>query len=252
MKLLVTGGAGLLGRELVRQTRHRVTATYNTVPVEGGVRLDVRDRAAVEAAVREIEPDAIIHTAYRHSDWSATADGAANVAIAARGRRLVHVSSDAVFSGEHSPYDENAAPDPITPYGAAKAAAETAVRAIDPQAVVARTSLIVGGESSLDAFVHQLVAGEPGALFTDNIRCPIHVTDLATALLELAESSHVGMAHLVGADAISRYELGQLIARRDGLDPAKIPAGSGPSDVRLSNSQHLLETKLRGAREFLT
>jgi dTDP-4-dehydrorhamnose reductase len=211
----------------------------------------VRDRVAVDAAIREIEPDVIIHTAYRQSDWATTADGAANVAIAARGRRLVHVSSDAVFSGNNSPYDEAAAPDPITPYGAAKAAAETAVRAIDPATVVARTSLIVGGESSLDAFVHSLVAGGPGALFPDNIRCPIHVTDLAAALLELADSSHAGIAHLVGADAISRYELGRLIARRDGLDPARIPVGSGPSDVRLTNSQRLLVTKLRGAREFL-
>jgi dTDP-4-dehydrorhamnose reductase len=251
MKLLITGGAGLLGRELARQATCEVVATYNSEPVTGGVRLDVRDRPAVEAAVREIEPDIIIHTAYRQSDWATTADGAANVALAARGRRLVHVSSDAVFSGRPSPYDESSAPDPITPYGAAKAAAETAVRAIEPAAVVARTSLIVGGESALDAFVHSLVAGEPGALFTDNIRCPIHVSDLAAALLELADSSYAGIAHLVGADALSRYELGQLIARRDGLDPSKIPVGSGPSEIRLTNSQRLVKTKLRGAREFL-
>lgn len=254
MKLLVTGGAGLLGRELVRQADCEVVATYNSLPLPGGVKLDIRDLAAVEKAIGEIRPDLIIHTAYRHSDWTATADGAANVALAARGVRLVHVSSDAVFSGQGSPYDEDAVPDPITPYGAAKAAAETAVRAIDPQAVVARTSLIVGGESSLDAFVHGLVAGEPGALFADNIRCPIHVTDLAAALLELAATSHAGIAHLVGSEALSRYELGQLIAKRDGLDPSRIPVGSGPSDIRLSNvnTQRLLKTTLRGAREFLS
>jgi dTDP-4-dehydrorhamnose reductase len=253
MKLLITGGAGLLGRELIRQADCEVVATYNNKPVQGGVRLDIRDRAAVEAAIHEIRPDAIIHTAYSHSDWKATAVGAANVAISARGIRLIQVSSDAVFSGQNSPYDETADPDPITPYGAAKAAAETAVRAIGPHAVVARTSLIVGGDSTLDAFVHTLAAGGPGALYTDNIRCPIHVTDLAAALLELVVSDHTGIAHLVGSDAISRHELGQLIARRDGLDPAGIPAGSGPSDVRLSNTatQKLLKTVLRGAREFL-
>ncbi len=254
MKLLVTGGSGLLGRELVRQADCEVVATYNSVPVEGGIQLDVRDRAAVEAAIQAIRPDVIIHTAYRQSDWTITADGAANVAIAARGVRLVHVSTDVVFSGRDSPYDEEATPDPITPYGAAKAAAETAVRAIDPQAVIARTSLIVGTSSSVDAFVHALAAGQPGALYTDNIRCPVHVTDLAAALLELAESPHAGIAHLVGADALSRYELGRLIAVRDGLDPAALPAGTGGhSDVRLdhTNTQKLLKTTLRGAREFL-
>lgn len=142
MKLLVTGGAGLLGRELVRQADCEVVATYNSMPIPGGVKLDIRDRAAVEKAIGEIRPDLIIHTAYRQSDWTATADGAANVALAARGVRLVHVSSDAVFSGNGSPYDEDAVPDPITPYGAAKAAAETAVRAIYPQAVVARTTRV--------------------------------------------------------------------------------------------------------------
>jgi dTDP-4-dehydrorhamnose reductase len=253
VKLLITGAAGQLGRELMRLARHPVVGTYNRAPVADGVQLDVRDRAAVDAAVREIRPDAIIHTAFRQSDWVTTADGAANVAAAARGVRLVHVSSDAVFSGKDSPYAEGAVPDPLTPYGAAKAAAETAVRALDPGAVIARTSLIVGGGSTHESLVHALAAGQPGSLFTDNIRCPIHVIDLASALLELVESTHSGIAHVAGPDAISRHELGQLIARRDGLDPASIPSGSGPSDIRLdsTHTQKLLTTRLRGAREFL-
>ena len=68
------------------------------------------------------------------------------------------------------------------------------------------------------------------------------------------ESPHTGIAHLVGADALSRYELGRLIAVRDGLDPATLPVGrGGHSDVRLDNTftQKLLKTTLRGAREFL-
>ena len=74
------------------------------------------------------------------------ADGAAHVAVAtsALGIRLVHVSSDAVFSGREINYDESALPDPVYRYGAAKAAAETAVAAIDPSAAIVRTSLILG------------------------------------------------------------------------------------------------------------
>lgn len=75
-------------------------------------------------------------------------------AAAQRGIRLVHVSSDALFSGRrHDQYDEACLPDPVTPYGAAKAAAETAVRLLDAGAVVARTSLIIGdGRSSTNAW----------------------------------------------------------------------------------------------------
>ncbi|QYC42323.1 dTDP-4-dehydrorhamnose reductase [Nonomuraea coxensis DSM 45129] len=143
------------------------------------------------------------------------------------GARLVHVSSDAVFSGRAVTYAEDAEPDPISPYGAAKAAAEVAVRAIHPAAAVVRTSLIIGdGGSPQEALVHALATGRAaGVLFTDDVRCPVHVRDLAAALLELAASTLAGVHHVAGADAVSRHELGRLIARRDGLDPARLPAG---------------------------
>jgi dTDP-4-dehydrorhamnose reductase len=109
--------------------------------------------------------------------------------------------------------------------------------------------------------VHALASGtRAGALFTDEVRCPVHVTDLAAALLELAASTHAGVRHVAGADAISRYELGLLIAARDGLDQAALPAGLrtaaghlAASDVRLDSTrtQAQLTTRLRGAREFL-
>ena len=130
--------------------------------------------------------------------------------------RLVHVSSDAVFSGSAGRYDETSPPEPTTPYGAAKAAT-----------VIARTSLIIGNKDSPhETYVHSLASGATtGVLFTDDVRCPVHVTDLASALLELASSPHSGVHHVAGADAVSRHELGVLIARRDGLDEANRPTG---------------------------
>ena len=173
----------------------------------------------------------------------------------------MHVSSDAVFSGAAPSYDETAQPDPITPYGAAKAAAETAIKGIAPGAVIARTSLIIGdGDSPHERLVHALASGTDGTLFTDEVRCPVDATDLASALLELAAAPHAGVCHVAGADAVSRYQLGLLIAGRDGLDQATLPAGPragsglpGAIDVRLDSTktQARLTTRLRGAREFL-
>jgi dTDP-4-dehydrorhamnose reductase len=270
--LLVIGGSGLLGRALTRQARlagHQVTATFHAGgPAAAGVdwrTLDIRRRDDVIALAGDVRPDAVINAAYRQSDWETTADGGAHVASAAAsaGARLVHVSSDVVFSGAAPGYDETRPPDPVSPYGAAKAAAETAVKGIAPGAVIARTSLIVGddGDSQHERLVHALAAGTTaGVLFTDNVRCPVHVTDLARALLELTAAAHSGICHVAGADAVSRYELGVLIARRDGLDEAALPAGRcaatgwpGPLDVRLDSTrtQARLATRLRGAREFL-
>jgi len=63
--------------------------------------LDIRLRNDVTALARRTRPEVVINAAYRQSDWKATADGGMHVALAAAaaGARLVHVSSDAVFSG---------------------------------------------------------------------------------------------------------------------------------------------------------
>jgi dTDP-4-dehydrorhamnose reductase len=254
--VLVTGASGFLGSEVMRLAEHEVVPTYHSQPVPDGIRMDIRDRSEVEDVIRKVRPDGIIHTAFRQSDWATTADGPANIALAARGTRLVFVSTDVVFGGCEQPYDEDASPCPITPYGAAKAAAETAIRAIDPSAVIARTSLIIGYDrkSSTEQLVHALAAGEPGALYTGNIRCPVHVTDLASALLELLVSDAGGTAHVAGPEAVNRLELGRLIATRDGLDPHALPFAPGPpSDVRLNceRTQKLLSTRLRPVSEFL-
>ncbi|MEV4250730.1 sugar nucleotide-binding protein [Streptosporangium canum] len=271
MRVLIIGGSGLLGGELVRRSPaagHEVVATYLTRPgeVDGIVwrPLDIRRREDVAALLGAFRPEVIINAAARQTDWATAADGAAHVAVAAAaaGTRLVHVSSDAVFSGDRVRYDERCTPDPITSYGAAKAAAETAIKAICPDAVIARTSLIIGdGRSPHEGLVHALATGQrEGVLFTDDVRCPVHVADLAAALLELARSEHTGVHHVAGADAISRYELGLLIARRDGLDSSALPCGRradtgipGPLDVRLDSAatQRRLRTTLRGARRFL-
>jgi len=267
----VIGGTGFLGQRITRQALlagHGVIATGHTkVPSTAGVdwrMVDIRRREDVTALTLDARPDVIINAAYRQSDWETTADGGAHVAhaAAAAGARLVHVSSDAVFSGTAPSYDEGCRPDPVSPYGAAKAAAETAVKCITPAAVIARASLIVGdGDSKHERFVHALASGaEAGVLYTNEVRCPVHVADLASALLELAASPDAGVCHVAGPDAVSRYELGLLIAARDGLDKTALRAGlraatplSGPADVRLdcTRTQERLNTRLRGAREFL-
>jgi dTDP-4-dehydrorhamnose reductase len=261
VRLLVTGGRhGYLGGHVVGAAR---AAGHDVVPV-GSADADLRDAAAVDALVAAVRPDAVVHTAYVQSDWHVTATGSAHLAVAAarHGVRTVLVSSDVVFSGADRVYAESAPPDPITAYGAAKAAAETVALAVCPDAVVARTSLILGdGRSPHERLVHELARGGDGALFEDERRCPVHVADLAAALVELAGNDVAGVLHVAGADGMSRLELGRLIAWRDGLD-ADVLRGTtralaqvaGPVDVRLDSSlaATVLETRLRGAREFLS
>ncbi len=275
-RLLITGASGTLGRNVARIAQRQgweVYGSYHTAPPPRHGqwhRLDVGDRDAVMALVRLTQPTAIVHTAYVQRGtamWATTADGAAYVALAAQetGARLVHISSDAIFDGTSNPYTEAARPSPITHYGAAKAAAETAVSAIAPQAAIVRTSLIISREP-LDPqtrLVLDLATGRrTGHLFTDQYRCPIGVDDLAGAVLELAANDFAGIINVAGAEALTRHDLGCLIARAHQLDPTTLAGASvatltltvpSVADVRLDSSlaRSLLTTPLRGIREWL-
>lgn len=268
MRVLVVGGSGLLGRAVCRRgvrAGWSVVGTFHSgeiaVPGVKERRLDVTDRAAVRALVAEVRRTPWSGPPYRYGDWAVTADGAANVAVAAAeaGARLVHVSSDALHAGRPTPYADDDPPTPVHAYGAAKAAAETAVRAIDPGAALVRTSLILGEGSKQIQLCREALAGR-AVLFSDELRCPIDVTDLADAVLELVASTYAGVLNVAGPDAVSRAELGLLVAERFGLDPAGLKTTTGaavglsrPLDVRLDSARAvgLLRTRLRGVRELL-
>jgi dTDP-4-dehydrorhamnose reductase len=251
--LLVTGASGFLGRALVAGAEGREVVGLTSAT-------DVRDAGALRAAFAAATPAVVIHTAYRQHGPTAhavNAEGARNVAAAARavGARLVHVSSDAIFDGDGDrPLREEDAARPVTEYGATKAAAEPLVMAAHPDALMVRTSLLVGGPGHEPSPHEQLALsaarGEREvAFFTDEIRSPIQVGDLARALLDLAAIGARGPLHLGGPDAVSRLELAQLVVRAAGLDPAALrgrPAPPGrPRFCPLDSSRAL--ALLRGA-----
>lgn len=277
--LLVTGASGLLGGEVVRLALRSPEGPFSTVwgtwlshpwahPRAHTCALDLTDHAAVHRLVEQIRPDVVVHAAYRKDGpqaYAVTADGTRAVAEAAAAcsARLIHVSSDVIFDGEHAPYDERALPAPIHSYGEAKAAAEVAVLRLAPAAAIVRTSLIcrLDPPDRTTAWIaDSLLHARPITLFTDEIRSPVWVEDLAAALLELASNDYAGIVNVAGPQALSRYAMGQRLARRLGLDPSRITAGlsldSGLArprdctlDVRLA--QRLLATRLRSYDEGL-
>ena len=244
MTLLVTGATGYLGSELLRRTDAVGVASAD---------VDIRDAVAVGALFERLRPQAVIHTAYRRDDRATTLDGAVNVAAAAAGARLVHLSTDVVFDGEKgAPYVEEDEPTPLTEYGRAKADAERAVLAEHPGALVVRTSLIYGGARPGP---QELLAADPDAtFFTDEVRCPIQVGDLADALIELAATDLSGVLHVAGADRLSRHEFAELLVGRAVGAASTADAGVvRPRDCSLAidRARGLLRTRLRGAREVL-
>ena len=267
--LFITGSSGYLGSELARQAPE-ATGTYLTATRPRAMRLDVRDADAVGRLVAERRPAAIIHTAYSEGGDDAArevnVDGARNVARAAAdiGARLVHVSTDLVFDGKLGrPYTEDDEPHPILEYGRQKLAGEEAVRDALPSALIVRTSLIYGGAepSRHERTVLAAADGETDArFFSDELRSPVQVGELAATLLALAESGIAGVLHVAGADGVSRYEFARLVAAAAGRDPdglqsalAAEHAHPRPPDCRLDSSRARARVKveLRGVREIL-
>jgi len=188
-------------------------------------------------------------------------DGSRNIAraVARSNARLIHLSSDVIFDGEHAPYDESALPAPITPYAESKARAERAVIAEYSRAVIVRTSLVYGFDP-LDPRTRQTLNGEMPRLFTDEYRCPIFVDDLADALIEIAQNDFVGVLNIAGAQRVSRYEFGIKLARALHVEPKFAPAlcasypAPRPRDCTLdiSLARRILRTRLRGVDETIT
>jgi dTDP-4-dehydrorhamnose reductase len=215
--------------------------------------------------ITDLRPDVILHTAAAwrtEEEAQATiVDGTRSIATAdARvGSRLIHMSTDLVFDGEHAPYSEKDAPVPINFYGSAKAEAERIIMAVSPNAVVVRTSLVTAFAPP-DPRTQPVLAAlrgirPPMTLFTDEFRCPIRAEDLVAALVELMDHPYIGTLHVAGPERMSRYELGLRIAAHhnvgstDGLVPGR-SLGSGlsrPRDCTLSIAlaNNLLRTPLR-------
>jgi dTDP-4-dehydrorhamnose reductase len=257
-RLLVTGGCGYLGGELVRQaveSAWNVRATwFERTPTAAGaewMQADLRDRAAAQRAAAGV--DAVIHTAYRQGDgeWETNVAGTAAVAAAARDVRFVHLSSDLVFDGTRGRYREDDETGPVSSYGRSKAEAERMAASGHGQPTIVRTSLIYGGAAPGP---QERLAAEGRRFYVDEVRSPVHVGDLAAALLELLQLDVRGPLHMAGADDVSRFDFAVLLgADLDRIEPAQTAPDRAP-DVSLDSSRAagLLRTRLRGVYEVLS
>ena len=224
--LMITGATGFLGRHLMALPEGW------QVLAPPSASLDVVNLERVRHEIESWEPDVVVHLAYRRDDRRVIVDGSRNVAVAAAaaGARLIHLSTDVVFSGRDAPYTEVDVPDATMDYGRWKAEAELEVHRVYPDAVMVRTSLMYGthhlspGQRDL---AEALTGGQPITYFTDEYRCPVHATDVAEAVLRLAELPEVdGPLHVAGPQALSRSELAAAFARHLGLDQSRLTTGT--------------------------
>ena len=273
MKLLITGASGLLGINLAMEAmrEHEVIGVdrgkLKTAPFRV-LKADILKTDEIHSVLDSTNPDWLINCAALADLEKCEEDPIqarilntdlpAELAVACAKRNIpfVHLSTDSVFDGtQEGMYTEEDEPSPPGVYSETKLDGERMVQQVNLQAIIARVNFYgwsLGGRRSLgEFFVNNLSEGRNVNGFTDVIFCPMWVNHLSRTLLEMLEKDLHGLYHVVGAQAMSKYQFGVEIARtfqlRENLIVPKSVKGSDLTARRSHNlwlSIHKLSTDL--------
>ncbi|MCV7257988.1 dTDP-4-dehydrorhamnose reductase [Mycobacterium shimoidei] len=232
-RIVITGAGGQVGgclaAEAVRQGREVLALTSS--------QWDITDPGAAERIVEN--GDVVVNCAAytdvdaaetdREAAYAVNAEGPRHIAAACAraGARLVHISTDFVFSGSASqPYEPDDETGPLTVYGRTKLAGEVAVLTTLPEATVVRTAWVYTGKDGNDfvATMRRLATADGTAeVVDDQIGSPTYVRDLVTALLQVVDGRvHAPVVHAVNAGAVSRFEQARAVFAGVGADPSRV------------------------------
>ncbi len=238
MRVLVTGGNGLLGTAVSKcfsLLGHRV------LPL-GSADTDITNLADSRISITGFKPDLVVHTAAmtdvdgcerdKDTAFRVNAIGAWNVAASCEeaGAKLVFISTDFVFDGEKkSPYTEFDVPRPINIYGSSKLTAERLVREACPRTYIIRTSWLFGpmGKSFPKTILRKVAEGADITVVSDQIGAPTYVDDLALSIADIVQVPMFGTYHICNSGQCSWYEFAEAIVQASGRkDVSIVPISS--------------------------
>lgn len=276
MRCLITGADGRLGRALMRAAASRPDLTVWGLPKD---RLDITSRTALERCMMQFRPDWVVNAAavtrapegrlYEYE--RVNAEGAGFVAEAARaaGARILHVSTDYVFSGEgEAPWCERDRPSARGPYGRSKEEGEYAVMRSGAAGYIVRAGWLHSGERDfVDAILTRAARGEALRVVEKQVGKPSETDAFAVWLLrvltECPEPARLEIEHYVErGDYVSRLEearfiLSRAFARDEAHAAAWSAALAGLSAAELTDPAQpancrLICGKTRGVSEIPT
>ncbi|MDR0361853.1 MAG: SDR family oxidoreductase [Planctomycetota bacterium] len=264
MKILVTGGTGLLGSRIAREAARfaDVVPAGHRASGKGGasVALDIENADEVRRTIVDGGFTHVVHSAAIRDPEECLADPARAyrvnavaveyIAAACReaGATLVHVSTDYVFPGTTPPYREECRPQPINVYGRTKLAGEFAARAVDG-CLVTRVPALWSADpedarSPVKGFVEKLRAGKALPVENTLVRHFTLADDAAVGIAFCVEKKLSGVIHIAAGESQTKADFVRAVARHFGCDPGLVvDAGvSGGGDRRPKDST--LDTSL--------
>jgi dTDP-4-dehydrorhamnose reductase len=229
LRVLITGGGGMLGRDVglaARDVGHEPIVLTRA-------ELDICDREAVEQACIEHYPGAVVNCAAwtnvdgaeEHLDEAKDVNGrgAGNVAAAAAAvsAGVIYPSTDYVFDGsKEAGYVESDKVGPLSAYGMSKLAGERETAAANERHWIVRSSWLFGvnGRNFVETMLGLAQDREEVIVVRDQIGCPTYTGHLATGLVRLLDGEDHGVHHMAGAGRCSWYDFAVEIFSQAGLE----------------------------------
>ena len=238
LKFLVTGSAGLIGRQVVKDLSetHEVFSCYNKSKPEHGniIKMDLLNHEMISNVMSEKKPDVVIHLGAMtavdlcdtQQDNALKINSQATEILAKECSKInsfmVYVSTDYVFDGNTGMYEENDTANPLGFYGKSKLLGEKSIQNFSSNWCIARTSTPFGLHPTKKSFpiwvIENLQKQKQIDVLTDQFTSPTYVPSLSRMLIEISERHLTGIIHVAGASKISRYEMASLVSDKLGLD----------------------------------
>jgi len=255
-RVLIIGSSGMLGVDLCAELgsdHELIGADLVHSPrsiVHRFCKIDITKKEGVISAVREIDPDIVIHTAAMTDVDGCELDpkrayringaGTKNVALACKAvdAVLVYISTDFVFDGKkRTPYKETDKPRAISVYGRSKLAGEKAVRNILKKYIIIRTSWLYGkyGKNFVDTILKESGRKKVLKVVDDQYGSPTYTKDLARAIHSLVDLvtrspghqvTSYGIYHVTNTGAVSWCDYAKEILKLSGIRAQVIPISS--------------------------
>ena len=238
LKVLVTGSAGLVGRQVVKDlsNSHQVFSCYNESKPEYGdsVKMDLKNREMISSILTEKKPDIVIHLGAmtgvdlceKEKTSASEINTKATEIIAKECSKLnsflVYVSTDYVFDGNLGMYKEDNVTNPLGFYGESKLEGEKVVQNFSTNWCIARTSTPFGLHPTKKSFpmwvIENLQKQKQIDILIDQFTSPTYIPNLSRMLIEISERRITGVIHAAGASKISRYQMASMVSDKLNLD----------------------------------
>lgn len=238
MKILITGGSGLLGQylNLFLSKEHEILTIYNSKSgnciLFNSIKIDLKNEIELKKIFYQFRPQVVIHSAAITSamldnKYSLSEYYQSNVIVteniaklsSSLNSRLIYLSTDLVYDGNRGSYlIENSKLNPISPYAESKLIGEEKVKEFSDNYVILRLALLVGfglyhSVCHFQSMYNNFKENKPVKLFTDQFRTPISLLEVSNSIKKIIETDIPSdIYNLGGNERVSRFELGLMLS----------------------------------------